>query len=400
MRNNGCGKFVYLQMHPNIAKLNRIAQQPTRMVLGLMSGTSLDGLDMALCKISGAGNATQLELIKQTTTAYSATIRETIQSVFSKQEISLERLTVLHPWLAIQHAHMINEVLAEWGIKAAEIDLIASHGQTIFHAPKKLHPNTPFGNATLQIVEADHLAVYTGIITISDFRQKHIAKGGEGAPLAIYGDYILAKHTTENRVLLNIGGIANFTYLPAAASFDQIQATDTGPGNTLMDQYAQKYFAVPFDKGGQIASKGKINQSLLEALLAAPFFNWAVPKTIGPELFNLQFIDQAVNNCSFKQPISKEDVIATLNEFTASSIVQCVQATIPLKEKYTIYVSGGGLHNPVLINSLKNHLPNVVIESAADIGIHADAKEAILFALLANEHVAGSGESMGKISFP
>ena len=238
-----------------------------------------------------------------------------------------------------------------------------------------------------------------------------MAAGGDGAPLAIYGDYLLCAHATENRILLNIGGIANFTYIKADSRLDQVIATDTGPGNTLMDAYIRKNFDdLLFDKDGLIAQKGKINENLLAALKANSFFALPFPKSIGPELFNLEYIATAQLNSNTNQ-ISREDVVATLNRFTAETIaagiMQCVDANTP----FAIYKSGGGAHNTVLINHLIQLLPNAQIATSTKIGIQPDAKEAILFALLANECVAGTplyaGEkatkipiTMGKISFP
>ena len=280
-------------MHQNIQKLYDLAKKPSRKVLGLMSGTSLDGLDIALCELTGSGRSTTLNLLEFTTVPYGSALKEEILSVFSKSSVSLEKLCLLHPWIALQNAAMINATLQQWGIAAHEVDLIASHGQTIYHAPKSLHPNDVFGPATLQIGDGDHLAVHTGIITISDFRQKHIAAGGEGAPLAVYGDYLLCTDTDEHRLLLNIGGIANYTYLPANGRLDQVFSTDTGPGNTMMDAYMRTFFNASYDKDGLIAKAGKINDALLSSLKADSFFNLSLPKTVGPELFNLNYLQAA-----------------------------------------------------------------------------------------------------------
>src|ERR1700710_3282153 len=168
------------------------------------------------------------------------------------------------PWLAI---------------KPEEIDFIASHGQTIYHAPKRLHKQAEYPNATLQIGDGDHLAFKTGILTISDFRQKHIAAGGEGAPLALYGDMILGSNPGENRILLNIGGIANLTYLPADGDHNKVVCTDIGPGNTLIDATCREYFNKPYDKDSMIALSGTVNDQLLHALLDHSFFKEKVPKT-------------------------------------------------------------------------------------------------------------------------
>lgn len=397
-------------MHTNIQGLYEIANKSSRRVIGLMSGTSLDGLDIALCTITGAGNTTKVSLDEFITLPYAHDLKEKLLTVFSKKTVSLEQLCVLNPWLALQHASMINDALKQWGMQSNEVDLIASHGQTIYHAPKSLHPEDAYGPATLQIGDGDHIAVATGIITISDFRQKHIAAGGEGAPLSLYGDYLLCAHETENRILLNIGGIANFTLLNAGGSLAQVFSSDTGPGNTLMDAYTRKYFeGLPFDKDGVIAKSGKINDALLQSLKSDSFFNVAFPKTIGPELFNLDYIIQA--QMALGTMLSHEDVLATLNRFTAQTISDAIKMAVADDLIYTMYVSGGGMHNHLLMAHLKQLLPSITIKSSMGIGILPDAKEAILFALLGNEAVAGTpllaggnatkvATTMGKISFP
>jgi anhydro-N-acetylmuramic acid kinase len=397
-------------MHPNIQHLYEIANKPTRRVIGLMSGTSLDGLDIALCTITGAGNTTKVSLDEFITIPYASDLKEKLLTVFSQKTVSLEQLCVLNPWLALQHANMVNEALKQWGMQSTEIDLIASHGQTIYHAPKSLHPEDVFGPATLQIGDGDHIAVATGIITVSDFRQKHIAAGGEGAPLSLYGDYLLCAHATENRILLNIGGIANFTLLNAGSSLAQVFSSDTGPGNTLMDAYTRKYFeGLAYDQDGIIAKSGKINEPLLQSLKSDSFFKVAFPKTIGPELFNLDYIIQA--QMALGTMLSHEDVLATLNMFTAQTISESISKVVGDQSVYTMYISGGGMHNHLLMEHLKQLLPSITIKSSMEIGILPDAKEAILFALLGNEAVAGTpllaggnatkvATTMGKISFP
>ncbi len=397
-------------MHPNIQHLYEIANKPSRKVLGLMSGTSLDGLDIALCTITGAGTATKVKLDAFVTSPYSQELKEKILAVFSKKTISLEQLCLLNPWLALQQAAMIKDALKQWEISADAIDLIASHGQTIYHAPKSFHAKDDFGSATLQIGDGDHLSVATGIITVSDFRQKHIAAGGEGAPLSLYGDYLLCAHETENRILLNIGGISNFTYIAAGCILEQVFSTDTGPGNTLMDAYTRTHFApLAYDKEGAIAASGNINAALLAALKVHPFFTLGLPKTIGPELFNLDYLAQA--QMSLGVMLSHEDVLATLNMFTAQTISEAIEKITVKEINYVLYVSGGGMHNGILMQHLKQLLPTFTIKSSMEIGILPDAKEAILFALLANQAVAGApllaggnatkvATTMGKISFP
>ena len=401
-------------MHQNIKNLYAIANKPTRKVIGLMSGTSMDGLDIALCEISGAGSSLQLKLIQAATVSYKEDARQNILSIFSKETVSLEKLCLIHPWLGKLHAKMILETLKAWGISPTEIDLIASHGQTIYHAPKSLHPNDSFGSATLQIGEADHIAVDTGIITVSDFRQKHIAAGGEGAPLSVYGYYMLFASKTENRILLNIGGISNFSYLPAGSNLNTILSSDTGPGNTIMDAYMRAHFNQAYDKDAAIAKKGVVHQELLNALKANAFFSLPFPKTVGPELFNLEYLKQAQIQSNTTN-LAKEVIVATLNLFTAETIAEAIMQVIgnlqDVSSMNVLYISGGGMHNPILLAHLSNLLAGIKVLSLDELGFNPDAKEAILFALLANEAVAGEAMqiggnatkkpiTMGKISFP
>ncbi len=399
-------------MNPQIQKLYDITNKPKRQIIGLMSGTSLDGLDIALCRVEGNGPDTKLEVLNFETISYSVDYKNEIKTVFSKKEIDLEKLCLLNPWIALHHAGLINSSLQKWNIKKEEVDLIASHGQTIYHAPQHLHRQQKFGNATLQIGDGDHLAAATGIITISDFRQKNIAAGGEGAPLAVYGDHLLFSKKGEDRILLNIGGIANFTFLPGRDEIEKIICTDVGPGNTLMDAFVQQQFPGKFyDTDAAIAKKGTINDSLLAALKEDNFFMQPFPKTTGPELFNLHYLKKAKQK-SNTISLSAEDTMATLNKFAADQIVYAITICIKDKNGIKIFGSGGGIHNPLLLQHLKEQLPGCSLHTTAELGINPDAKEAVLFALLANECVCGDVSdfenaakgilpvSMGKISFP
>ncbi len=376
-----------------------------------MSGTSLDGLDLALCKIAESGINTKVELINFETIAFDDDFKKDIQSIFCKEEISLEKLCLMNAHIGLVHSQIINETLAKWNIKNGDVDLIASHGQTIYHSPKSKHQQQKFGNATLQIGDADHIAFNTNIITINDFRQKHIAAGGDGAPLAIYGDYFLLSNKEENRILLNIGGIANFTFLPSSLNIDEVICTDVGAGNTLMDIYIQSHFSRKFyDKNAAIALQGNVNDDLLKALSNHEFFKQPFPKTTGQEIFNLQFIEKALE-ASNTIDISVYDLMATLNYFTAFIITDSIRKNVQEKE-CSIYVSGGGVNNPLLMQNIQQLLPNYKTESTNVLGINPDAKEAILFVVLANECICGNDDfytqsnknfppiTMGKISLP
>ncbi|HEY4112365.1 anhydro-N-acetylmuramic acid kinase [Puia sp.] len=393
-------------MNPNINRLFEIACQPKRTIIGLMSGTSFDGLDIALCEFTGSGPGTQLNLKQFTTREYTPAFKEELKSVFARSTVNLERVALLNAWIGIYYARLIKECLAEWKVDAGTVDLIASHGQSIFHSPKHQRPKNAdvYGNATLQIGDGDHLAVNSGIITISDFRQKNIAAGGEGAPLAVYGDYLLLASKTENRILLNIGGIANFTYLPADST-GNFFSTDVGPGNTLMDQFIQAHYPGQYyDKDSAIGFQGVVNQSLLATLKNHPFFAAPFPKTTGPELFNLLYLTAAL--AATGQPdLSSYDIMATLAAFSTAQIIDAIEVKVQGRRDFAIYASGGGIYNPQLMQHLREHFGNR-LHTTTSLQLNPDAKEAVLFALLANEAVAGQSNgpsprvSMGKISFP
>jgi anhydro-N-acetylmuramic acid kinase len=401
-------------MNANIQRLFTIAQKETRNIIGLMSGTSLDGLDVAFCKISNSGENTVVELVDFETVSYSMKFKDQIRKVFTKKEIIFQDLVLLNEIIGTIHGEMVLECLKKWKIAINEVDVIASHGQTVFHAPKNLHQLEGYPNATLQIGDGDHIAVKTGIITISDFRQKHVAAGGEGAPLAVYGDYFLFGQKENNRIMLNIGGISNFTFLPANRNPSQIIVTDTGTGNTLIDNFVKMYFPnKAYDKDAEIANKGYVNQALLESLKADDFFKNKFPKSTGQELFSVGFVENAIQKSNNKK-ISVEDLLATLTRFTAETIAEAVKINMEninqeLKE-ITIYASGGGVHNPLLMHWLKELLP-CKFKNINDLGFSGDAKEAVLFAVLANETLAGGNSQfdlkngipsvcMGKISLP
>ncbi|MGZ4000330.1 MAG: anhydro-N-acetylmuramic acid kinase [Mucilaginibacter sp.] len=392
-------------MNANLQKLVTIAQKPEKLGIGLMSGTSLDGLDIALCKFTGNGMDTQFQLLHFTTIPYHQHFKEEVHAIFSRRLVDLEKVTLLNAYIGTFHGELVLQALEKWAVKADEVDFIASHGQSIYHAPKRLHQQAEYPNATLQIGDGDHIAVKTGVLTISDFRQKHIAARGEGAPLALYGDVLLASKPGEDRILLNIGGIANLTYLPADSDLNKVVCTDIGPGNTLIDAACREYFNKPYDKDSMIALSGLVNDELLEALLDHPFFGEKAPKTTGPELFNLRYVEDAKQKAGIIE-IRPEDLICTLSAFTARTIADFIKAYFPVDSK--LFASGGGAKNYFVTTYLKQLLPKAAFTDTGSLGIDPDAKEAILFALLGNEALSGEpiqigtnpAVLMGKFSFP
>ncbi|MHA8087032.1 anhydro-N-acetylmuramic acid kinase [Aquirufa sp. Wall-65K1] len=397
-------------MNPQIAQLYQISQKPSRMILGLMSGTSLDGLDLALCRFSGFGLHTQVEVVHHQTLAYSEEIKNSIREVFAKDQIHFPSLSTLHAQIGRLHAQYILQSLSTWGINPQDVDAIASHGQTVMHRPMR---TGQLPDSTLQIGDGDHIAHLTGIITLSDFRQKHVAGGGEGAPLAVYGDYFLFSKKGEHRILLNIGGIGNFTYLSASQDPKDILVTDTGPGNTLLDAYVRQHFpGFHYDKDARLARQGILHIPLLDSLLNLAFFQESFPKSTGPEYFNIDLLNQVIQENGYS--LTPVDTLRTLTEFTAQSISNAMQSYIPgIEDKSCqLIVSGGGSKNPLLMERLAKINPQMKVTESDHLGIASEAKEAVLFALLANEtfmddQVASHRRlgdspwlSLGKISLP
>ncbi|GAB5409378.1 MAG: anhydro-N-acetylmuramic acid kinase AnmK [Balneolaceae bacterium] len=381
-------------MNKQIAKLSEIAQKPSRLIVGLMSGTSLDGMDIALCDC----DLDTVKVKQFKTIEYSSVLRARIASVQSKETVSLQEVNVLNTELAHLYADWVLESLQEWKVDKSDVDLIASHGQTIYHHP------TEGQTSTLQIVDGDHIAVKTGITTISDFRQKHTAAGGQGAPLAALMDERLFRDQSKHCMLLNLGGIANFTWLPSKESGEVVVTSDTGPANTLINEATQKYFAKPFDDGGEIAVSGTIHSELLKYLLLEPYFRKSFPKTTGQEDFNLDLVENLMEG--YQIELEPKDLVATLTGLTIKSIARAFDK-VAGEAGYELYTSGGGIHNSEIMNGLKENLPNADCKDFDKLGIPADAKEAALMAFLANSLVIGEGfivngedVTLGKISLP
>jgi len=400
-------------MNPSVKKLADLAEKKSRKIIGLMSGTSLDGLDIALCEVSGSGEDTSVELLKFTTIPYTEEIRNELKKITSVENVKLKEVSYWHSRLAHLHANMILKALEDWKVESNEIDCIASHGQTIYHSPARDQKERRDKiNNTLQIGDGDQVATKTGILTISDFRQKHVAHGGEGAPMAGLVDQMLFSHQTETRILLNIGGIGNFTFLPPKNSTKKSFTTDTGPGNTLIDALTLQYYQKPYDKDGEIAFSGKINDELLDEMLNDSWFDEKSSKTTGPEYFNLEWLQKKAESLGISvNELPPEDLVRTASELSARTITENVEQYIDDAESATLYVSGGGAHNPYLMKRIEELLPRVEIRDIDEFGITADAKEAVLFAVLANEMLAGNGFTMetdgknkkvnfGKISLP
>jgi len=329
-------------------------------VAGVMSGTSLDGIDVAIVEI----HAHRVSTIGFQSTAYSDNVRRAILGV-SNTTTTTQEISRLNFRMGELYARAVLRACRSYGA----VKLIGCHGQTVYHEG---------GSSTLQIGEAAVIAERTGIPVVSDFRKRDIAAGGQGAPLVPYLDYLLFRDPRRTRVALNIGGIANITVIPAGAPREEVVAFDTGPGNMVIDALASEYTGGKrnFDRGGRIAAQGKVDRELLERLLADPYYRKAPPKSTGREQYGAEFV------ASLKQTeLALPDLIATATVLTAATIAM---AATPFAATELI-VSGGGANNPQILGYLTAFLPSVAIATSADYGVAIDAKEAIAFAVLAYE---------------
>lgn len=373
-----------------IQVLTSMRDKTSRVILGTMSGTSIDGLDVALCRFSGCGLSTTFEVIHHGTVSYSDEQATVLRRFATEKLVDMQELTIYHAQLSHWHAEMIKSLVKKWEFDIREIDLLASHGQTIRHAPRRIHQLDALPNSTFQLGDGDHLAVLSGLVTVHDFRQKHVAAGGEGAPLAGYGDKILFSGDGSTKVLLNVGGISNITVLDVNDA-DGIPLTfDTGPGNTLMDHVVRGSGAgVRYDEGGRIAAGGRVSVVLLEALKSHPYFGQHAPKTTGPEAFSPEFLSDCVSRSGCGE-LSVPDMLATLNRFTAETIADAIRESTGERGTVPVFISGGGAHNATLVANLKSALGHDSVFDFSLLGVDADAKEAVFFAALANECIMGS----------
>ncbi len=351
-------------------------------VAGLMSGTSLDGIDVAIVEIRGRGWTKRVRTLAFRTVPYPEKVRQAILGVSNApaHTATISRLNFL---LGELYAEALIETARHARIRLDSIGLIGSHGQTIFHEGT---PVSFLGRriaSTLQIGEAAVLAERTGIPVVADFRPRDIAAGGRGAPLVPYVDYLLFRHRRRGRVLLNIGGIANITAIPPSAPPEQVIAFDTGPGNMVVDALARHHTRGrwQFDRDGRLAARGRVNRDLLDQLLGDDYFRQPPPKSAGREQYGREFVERLLAT-----GLPLPDLIATATAFTAAAVAVGIERFVrPRMPVHELIVSGGGVHNPRMMAQLAAFLPGVSVATSGDYGVDADAKEAIAFAVLAYE---------------
>jgi anhydro-N-acetylmuramic acid kinase len=357
------------------------------LVLGLMSGTSADGIDVALARISGTPPNLRAKLLGHTSVNFPAAMRKEILRVAEQHPISAGELSQLHSRLGEVFASAALAACRTFRISLSGISLIGSHGQTIFHQG---HPANFLGQptaSTLQIGETSIIAARTGITTVGDFRPADIALGGQGAPLVPYADYLLYRHPKLGRVSLNLGGIANVTVLPRAAKPEQVFAFDTGPANMLIDALVAHFSRgrLRFDKNARLATQGHGNAALIDELMRDPYLKLAPPKSTGREYYGQAYL-QKLLKLGRRHRTKPNDLIRGTTIFTALSTIDALNRfVLPRTKVHQLIVSGGGAHNPLILAQLSAALANIGVLPSSRLGVPEDAKEAFAFALLAYE---------------
>ena len=376
--------------------LFELAQKQTRLVIGLMSGTSVDGIDAALVEIKGNSVHTRIRQVDFVTIPFPPGFKEFVLKNSQVGTSDIADITRLNFLVAQLYADAVRDLCKHAGIEASQIDLIGSHGQTIHHLPEKVDLFGKRVSATLQIGDPSVLAKLTGVITIGDFRVGDVAVGGQGAPLVPYFDYLLFRSDEVFRALLNIGGIANITYLPKGCGADDVLAFDTGPGNMLVDQIVKRFYGREYDKDGEIAASGKVQKDMLDQLMKDRYVNSIPPKSTGRERYGQTYIEDVVRSFGAYE---KEDIVTTVTEFTAKSVYENYEQFLRKRGRLDeLFVSGGGAHNKHMLTSLQRYFAPAKVEIAESLGISSDAKEAICFAVLANETISGNPANIPQVT--
>lgn len=380
-------------MHSIVARIiqKTIDKHSPMLVVGLMTGTSLDGIDVAICEVySDTAGIPRIELKAFEMINYPIGFSAFIKQLLEKP--IWEDISYLHFALPRLYADAIMETARKHNIPQNNFNIIGMHGQTVWHSP---NPIEKFGlqiASTLQLGDGSVLAKLLHIPVVSDFRAADLAVGGQGAPLVPRFDYDFFRSDSHNTICLNIGGMANITYLPARSTPAQVSAFDTGPGNILINLAMQKYYQMDYDKGGEIARSGRLNADLLAELMSIDFISQLPPKSTGRELFNNKLIEDMLPNYS----IAPEDIIATFTHFTAESIVYNIRKFCV--EPDVLIVSGGGAKNRYLMELIANILNKTQVKLSDEFGIPIDAKEAMAFAYLAWRTANGLPSNMPSVT--
>ena len=355
------------------------------LILGLMSGTSLDGIDCALTSVTGSPPDLAVELKAFHCWPYTDEQRRRLAFVCSSERAGVADVCELNVLVANWFADAVQAALSKVGVDASDVDLIASHGQTVHHAVAAAGREP----ATLQIGDPSVLAQRTGITTAGNFRPADVAAGGQGAPLVSYVDWLLYRSPVEARVLVNIGGIANLTHLPRDAGLDDVLACDTGPGNMMIDRFVELMTGgeSQWDHNGDIARQGAVDEDWLCELLADPFFRLPPPKSTGREQYGQAWADSLWSQAD-DRGLADADRVATITALTSRSIAGAIRDLLP-EAVDRVWISGGGAHNDTLLAWLRSDLAGIPVAPLAKDRKELDAKEAVAFAVLGHETLHG-----------
>jgi len=357
------------------------------LVLGLMSGTSADGIDIALAQISGAPPNLKAKLLEHTSAKFPPAIRKEILRVGEQNQTTAGDLSQLNFRLGALYAEAVRQACRQFRVAPERLSLIGNHGQTIFHQGRPVKYLGRLTASTLQIGEPSVIAARTGVTTISDFRPADIAQGGQGAPLVPYADYLLYRHPKLGRISLNLGGIANITVMPAAARPDDVFAFDTGPANMLIDALVSHFThgRQRFDRDARLAMTGRSLPALLDDLMRDPYLRLAPPKSTGREYYGHDYLEKVLR-CGRRYQAKPGDLVRAATIFTALTIADALHRfVVPRSKIDQLIVSGGGAHNPLIMAQLAAALPDLAISPSTKFGVPEDAKEAFAFALMAYE---------------
>jgi anhydro-N-acetylmuramic acid kinase len=356
------------------------------IVVGLMSGTSVDGVDAAVVDVNARDDVLTVRLIGYAESPIDEQLRQRIHTLFNPEQSRVDEVCELNVLLGEAFAGAAALALRQAGV---EPDLVASHGQTVWHQVAPGHTRS-----TLQLAEPSVIAERLGVTTVADFRPRDIAAGGQGAPLASWGDALLFGDQQLSRAVQNIGGIGNVTWVPPGGQWEAMLAFDTGPGNALMDHAAWRLSGgmQRFDADGALAAAGRVNDALLAELLGHPYFPLQPPKSTGRELFGAQLVDPFIARC-LERGLSSADVLATLTAFTAHSIADQYRRFLPGRPDEVV-VGGGGSRNPVLMRLLSELLDPAQIRLHEEFGLPSLGREAVYFALMGHEALHGRANTV------
>lgn len=364
-----------------------------RIVAGVMTGTSVDGMDVVLARLSGTGRTLRADVVAFETRPLPGEVCSRVEALIAGGETTAHSLAVLHADLGRMTASAVQTVVESSGMGPGTLDLVGMHGQTVWHAPAE--------GATLQLGDASVAAHLLGVPVVGDFRTGDVALGGEGAPLVPYADWALYADKTKDRVLVNLGGIANITVLPAGGDRDDVVAFDTGPANVLLDGAARKLSGEPFDRDGRMALAGRVHEALLSRWLAHDYFRAAPPKSTGRELFSAAYLHARLEE-AVAEGLGREDTMATLAALTAHTVARAIERFAPPAAH--AYVGGGGVHNRAVMNGLDELLGRSRAAAAHNVdrfdalGVDGDAREALAFAVLAHEAMNGVATGMPRVT--